>query len=198
MFPPDPVGLPGLAIFFLGALLFVAAVFAARTRGSASGREAGARRSRWSTIGVFVQGLGIGLAGFGAQRVTLDPVGARALIEAAVVAVLMAASVALFAWSSRTMGANWSIVARTRADHALVQTGPFAHVRHPIYVAMAFFMVALAIACGHTRQLLVAAPVFAFGTFLRVRIEEGLLRREFAAAYDAYAGRVKRFVPGLF
>lgn len=81
------------------------------------------------------------------------------------------------------MGANWSIVARTRADHVLVQDGPFAHLRHPIYTGMALFMVALALALGHIRQLLPAAPFFALGTWLRIRSEEDLLRRQFAGAY---------------
>src|SRR3546814_1930029 len=56
------------------------------------------------------------------------------IFQAAAVALLMATTVGLFVWASRTMGRNWSIVARTRADHRLVTTGPFAHVRseeHP-------------------------------------------------------------------
>ena len=36
-----------------------------------------------------------------------------------------------------------------------------------------------------------------FGTAMRVRHEESVLRATFAD-YDAYAARVKRFVPGLF
>lgn len=195
MFASDPVGLPGLAAAWLGALAFFVAMFAARRR--VEGGEAGARRSRASIVGIALQGLAIGIATVGPQRVWLDPLGPQALVEAAVVALLMAGCVGLFAWAARTMGRNWSIVARTRADHALVQTGPFAFIRHPIYVAIALFGIALAIAFGHTRQLLPAAPIYALGTWLRVRIEEGLLRQQFGTAYDAYAARVRRFVPGV-
>ena len=196
MFTPDPIGLPGLAAFMLGALAFVLAVFAARGRRAGDG-EAGATRSPASLLGVALQAVGIAIAGVGPQRLTLDPMSMAALSEAAAVALLMTGAVGLFAWASRTMGRNWSIVARTRADHALVQDGPFHFLRHPIYTGMALFMVALAIALGHTRQLPLAAPVFALGTALRVRIEEGLLRRQFGDAYDAYAARVKRFIPTL-
>jgi protein-S-isoprenylcysteine O-methyltransferase Ste14 len=45
--------------------------------------------------------------------------------------------------------------------------------------------------------LLLALPVYALGTWLRVRVEERLLRAMFAARYDDYAARVKRFVPGV-
>ena len=195
MFAPDPVALPGLAAFTLGALGFFIAVLAAKRRG---GAETGATRSRASLLGIVLQAVGIALAGMGRQRVTLDPLSAKALVEAAAIAVLMAGAIGQFVWASRAMGRNWSIVARTRTDHTLVQHGPFAHLRHPIYTGMALFLLALALASGHTRQLIVAAPVFALGTWLRVRIEERLLSRQFGSAYATYAARVKRFVPGLF
>lgn len=197
LFAPQPTGLPALAAFAVGALAFVLAVLIARTSRSPAGEAGGTRLNR-SLGGVMLQGLGIAIAGFGPQRVTLDPLAAPALIEAAVVAVLMAGAVALFATAAAAMGRNWSIVARTRGDHALVQSGPFAYVRHPIYTGMALFMAALALAFGHPAQLLPAVPVFALGTWRRVSVEEGLLRERFGRAYDAYAARVRRFVPGLF
>ena len=197
MFRPDPVALPGLAALTTGSFAFAVALLVARSRRRPA-EEGGATRATRSIGGVMTQGFGIFLAGFGPVPVALDPLSTVALLEAAAVALLMAASVALFAWASRMMGRNWSIVARTRSDHQLVQAGPFAWVRHPIYVAMALFAVALAIACGHTRQLVVALPVFALGTYLRIRHEEALLRAMFGPAYDAYAARVKRFAPGLF
>ena len=195
MFRPDPIGLPGLAALALGFACFAIALLIARRQGSVTGREAGASRSFASTLGILIQGFGIFIAGFGPQRLGLDPLSLAALGEAAAVGLLMAGAVVLFGWATRTMGRNWSIIARTRADHALVQDGPFALVRHPIYVAMAMIMVALAIATGHGRQLLLAAPVFVLGTAVRVRIEERLLRAMFG---DGYATRVRRFVPGLF
>lgn len=95
------------------------------------------------------------------------------------------------------MGANWSLVARTRADHQLVQTGPFAFVRHPIYVALLGLMIATAIAGGHVRNLVLAIPLYGVGTWLRIVYEERLLRQAFGAGYDAYARRVRCFIPGV-
>lgn len=192
-FGSDPIGLPGLAAFATGALLFLLALLYARRGREPGDAVAGARAS---SAGIALQGLGIALAAYGPVLVELDPLGARALGEAAAVGSLMAAAVALFAWAAHTLGRNWSLRARTRADHQLVQDGPFRYLRHPIYAAMALFLVALALALGHTRQLAVGLPVFALGTWLRVRSEEALLRRSFGTAYDAYAARVRRF--GLF
>ena len=193
----DPVGLPGLLALGVGFFAFLASLIPAqRVRASAEG-ETTARRSRASIVGVAIQGLAIGFTSIGIQRATLDPLSAKALVEAAAVALLMAATVWLFVWASRTMGRNWSIVARTREDHTLVTAGPFAWIRHPIYTAMFLMMIALAIGLGHLARLLIAVPLYALGTAIRVRIEERLLRTAFGSAYEEYANRVKRFIPGV-
>lgn len=190
-----PVGLPGLAALATGGFAFFVALAVARSRRR---RESGGTRSSRSIAGIVVQGFGIALVFAGPVNVRLDPLGTAALGEAAVVALLMAASVGLFVWSSRVMGRNWSLVARTRSDHELVTSGPFAYVRHPIYVAMAMTMLAASIALGHERALLIGVPLFAIGTWLRISEEERLLRAMFGATYDAYAAGVSRFVPGVF
>jgi len=78
----------------------------------------------------------------------------------------------LFFWASRTMGSYWSLVARTRGDHQLVQTGPFAHLRHPISTAL-FLVDGLQRHClGHAGRLWLAAPIYALGTWLRINEEE--------------------------
>ncbi|WP_419808479.1 methyltransferase family protein [Sphingomonas sp.] len=192
-----PVGLPGLAVlatgFLIGALLFLAA----RGRRERDPAESGSARAPASIAGIVVQGLGFAIAGIGPILVTLDPMGAKALGEAALIAALLAVSVGLFGWASRTMGRDWSLRARTRADHRLVRDGPFRYVRHPIYSAMLLYLVALAIAYGHPWQLLGAIPVYVVGTLIRTRSEERLLREMFGSEYETYAAKVKRFVPGL-
>jgi len=198
IFHNDPVGLPGPTALAIGFVLFALALIAARLRAGRAPKVAVTRRNNASIIWILGQGLGIAIVGYGQIRVTLDPMSHRALVGGFVVLVLMLGAVLLFHASSRTMGKNWSLVARTREDHQLVQTGPFAFVRHPIYVALFLFMVAMAIAYGHTSNLIIGVPVYALATWFRIRHEEGLLRAQFGADYDRYAARVKRFVPGVF
>ena len=191
-----PVGSPGLVIMACGGLLFFLAVlrvtFASR-RGSSP--EEG--RSGISLFGIALQMLGFASTGFGPVRIALPASSPASLVEAVTVAALMAGAVSLFVAAGREMGRNWSLVARTRADHELVTSGAFAHFRHPIYTALGLFLLSLAISFGHERNLIVGVPLFAAGTWLRVREEERLLRARFGAAYEDYAARVKRFVPGL-
>jgi protein-S-isoprenylcysteine O-methyltransferase Ste14 len=191
-----PVGLPGLIAIVAGGLLFFGSLIWTRVGAGGAG-GASAKRSSLSRWGVFIQMLGFFAAGFGAIVVALPWTSPEALLAGFAVAALMLLSVFLFTAAARAMGANWSIVARMREGHELVTGGVFARLRHPIYTAMAAFLVAMAIGFGHLLGLIVAAPLFALGTWIRVREEEKLLRAEFGAAYDDYAARVKRFVPGV-
>lgn len=197
MFMRYPVGLPGLIAFGIGGLLFFGALFAAWQRGRQAPKVGDGQRDRRSIIWIALQAVGIGLAGAGPVRIDIAPDAPLAFSQGAVVLALMLGAAGLFDRSSRTMGRNWALVARTRKDATLVTTGPFALVRNPIYVALAMFMVAMAIAYGRAANLVVAFPVYAFATWMRVASEEKVLRAQFGAAYDAYARRVARFVPGI-
>jgi protein-S-isoprenylcysteine O-methyltransferase Ste14 len=192
----QPVGLPGLIALMAGFLLFFASLGWTRLGANRAGGLA-ARTSSLSRWGVFVQMLGFASTGFGPVLLALPATSPLALGEAAAIAALMLLALGLFVSAARVMGANWSIVARLREGHELVTAGVFAHLRHPIYTAMGAFLIAMAIAFGHEFGLLVGLPLFALGTGIRIREEERLLRGEFGPAYDDYAARVKRFIPGI-
>lgn len=158
LFQTHPVGWPSAAAFILGMLVFFATLIMARLRANKNPKVSNAGQANITWLWIAVQGVGIGLAGMGRVDILAGPPTAAMVVRALIVLALMLAAVWLFDSSSRTMGRNWSLVARTRSDHSLVQTGPFALVRHPIYVALFLFMIAMAVAYGHTRNLIVAVP----------------------------------------
>src|SRR5207249_3081256 len=93
------------------------------------------RRSRSSLIGMAIQGVAFALAwsafiggpGIHAPRLADDwPLW--------VAAPTLAASVWLMAASVRTLGKQWSLAAEIQSHHKLIVSGPYAYVRHPIYV----------------------------------------------------------------
>jgi protein-S-isoprenylcysteine O-methyltransferase Ste14 len=178
-----------------GVMLAFFSLWGARL-GQQSGPEPQKQRDSTSIFGIVVQGLGIGAAFFGRMQLVW-PETMTTWIEGALEAALALSGTALFYWARGTMGRNWSLVARTRSDGELVQTGPFALMRHPIYVAIFFMMLATAFATGHAINLVAAIPLYVIGTLMRTSIEERLLRESFAG-YDAYARRVKRFIPGVW
>lgn len=195
LIPLFPVGMPALIVLGIGFVAFVGTLVIANLR---TGRKAeGGRRDGRSMTGIVLQGLGIAVAGFGPIRIALPSDSVNAVVQAIIVAAFMTGTIGLFWASSRAMGRNWAIVAQTRADHQLVQSGPFAWVRNPIYDALFLVLLAMGIGYGHYWNILPATVIYWVGTMMRVRIEERLLLAQFGAAYDDYRARVKRFVPGL-
>ena len=178
-----------LAIMTIGGLsLLWTVVRSLRQRGAA-------RKSRRSAIGILLQMAGFFAAGFGPVRIGLPSSSPSSLASVVAIVVLAGAAVALFAASSAAMGKNWSIVARMRPDHELVRTGPFALVRHPIYLALLLYLVAMAVAFGHFAQLLIAVPLYCAGALQRIREEEKLLRAQFGDDHARYVREVPAFIP---
>ena len=160
--------------------------------------ESGAKRDRRSQLGILIQMTGIGLAGFGRVRPILPSFSPSSIAGTAAVLLLMGGAIGLFAASSRELGRNWSVVARTRIDHDLVRTGPYSRVRHPIYLGMLLFLLAMAVALGHWRQLLIALPLFFVGTAIRTSVEDSLLEQSFGNAFRDYRRSTPALIPRLF
>ena len=108
--------------------------------------------------------------------------------------VLVIAGLAFAFWARATLGGNWSGTVTFKENHTLVDTGPYAIVRHPIYTAILLMFVGTAIANG-TVGGLVALPVAVVGFVVKARQEEGLLQRHFPDAYPAYRARTRMLVP---
>lgn len=194
---PEPTSVYSVVALFCSLFAWVAVLLIARGRRGPAGTEVTSKRDSGSMLGVAVQAIGFLAVGFGPLDLVLGAPDGPAIAELVVVLVLIAGVIGLFFASSRAMGRNWAIVARTRDDHQLVTWGPFAVIRNPIYVALFVWILVMALALGHWRGLVLAVPLYWIGTWMRVRREEALLRAQFGIAYDAYAARVKRFVPGL-
>lgn len=79
----------------------------------------------------------------------------------------------------------------------VIDTGPYAHVRHPGYSAALLLFLAMALALGSFWALLPAA-LAATALVLRTAWEDRLLRTELTG-YDDYARRVHwRLLPGIW
>jgi len=190
-----PVSLVQLWLFVGLSVVFFAFLIRASIR---KGNDAGAKRDTRSRVGIILQSIGIALAGFGPTLPILAPTDPVAIAGTIAVIVGVGGAIALFAASSRALGKNWSIVARTLDDHELVRHGPYAYVRHPIYLGMLLFLFGLAAAVGHVEQLVIAVPVFLAGTIIRTRIEDRLLADQFGDEFRAYAARTPALIPRIW
>jgi protein-S-isoprenylcysteine O-methyltransferase Ste14 len=189
-----PIALPQWWLFAILSLVFFALVVLAMLRRP---KDSGSRSDARARLGIILQSMGIALAAFGPARPSLDWFSLAAIAGYAAVTLLMGAAIVLFGWSSTTLGKNWSFAARTLDDHELIRTGPYARVRHPIYLAMLLFQLGLAAALGHWLQLIVAVPVFLVGTRIRTKAEERLLEQSFGEAFRDYRSSTPALFPKI-
>lgn len=103
-----------------------------------------------------------------------------------------------FSWWARVhLGRLWSRWVARKADHKVIQTGPYAWVRHPIYTGVCLAILATAVMFGTAFAYLGAASII-LSFYVKARLEERFLREELGTeAYDAYAKRVPMLVPFL-
>lgn len=109
---------------------------------------------------------------------------------------LLWTGVLLHGWARRTLGPMWSGVVQVRAQHVLVERGPYRLVRHPIYVA-GLLMAAGTLLAHPSPATACLAFGLSSGMLLKAWFEERALRTALGAAYTAYAARVPAFVPRL-
>jgi protein-S-isoprenylcysteine O-methyltransferase Ste14 len=98
-------------------------------------------------------------------------------------------------WARLHLGRLWSSSVSRKADHRIVDTGPYGIVRHPIYTGI---IVASAATAGQrgTAQAWLGMALMTLGWYIKARLEERFLRDELGAdAYDAYARRVPMLMP---
>ena len=98
-------------------------------------------------------------------------------------------------WARLHLGRLWSATVQRKADHRVVDTGPYAIVRHPIYTGVIVAMAAVT-AQRATVFALAGMTIMTAGWWIKARLEERFLREQLGlAAYDAYATRVPMLVP---
>jgi len=76
----------------------------------------------------------------------------------------------------------------------LVTGGPFAFTRNPMYLGLVIETLGIAVWVGAWPMFL--APILSFATsnWVHIPFEEAKMRRQFGEAFDAYVGRVRRWM----
>jgi protein-S-isoprenylcysteine O-methyltransferase Ste14 len=130
------------------------------------------------------------LEGTTGGRLTWHPV------AAALGVVVAWLGLALHAWARSTLARGWSPTISPPAEAPLVEAGPYAHLRHPLYAAI--LLVAAGTCAAHPSRATLSAMVgFAVGIALNRRAEDRALERRFGERWRAYAARVPALVPRL-
>ncbi len=102
--------------------------------------------------------------------------------------------VAFAIWARYTIGQNWSGRVTLKVDHQLIQVGPYAWVRHPIYSGLLLANLGAALFIGEWRCFL-ALVIFLVETSRKALKEESLMLSEFGNRYTEYRERAGFLIP---
>ncbi len=163
------------------------------------GLPPGAGAIEWAASGLFIAGLAtIAVALVLAVAGAIEPIAAIDGPVGHALGVLLAVTgICLTFGAQLAMGDSWRVGVDPGERTELVTSGPFEHVRNPIYSAMLPKFLGLALMVPNAVAI-AGFLILLAGLELQVRrVEEPYLLQVHGSAYAEYASRVGRFVPRL-
>ena len=107
---------------------------------------------------------------------------------------LLFAGLGFALWARVHIGEYWSGTVALKQEHRLIRTGPYALVRHPIYVGTFLGFFGTTVANGEVRGA-VALAILVLLHLLKSRREERWLLQEFGEQYVRYCKEVNALMP---
>jgi protein-S-isoprenylcysteine O-methyltransferase Ste14 len=104
------------------------------------------------------------------------------------------AGIAFAIWARIVLGRNWSSNVTLKEGHALVRSGPYALVRHPIYSGFLLAMFGTALVAAEAHAFLGVAVAFVAWR-LKFREEERFMTEQFGLEYEEYRRRTPALLP---
>ncbi len=164
--------------------------------------------SLWFALPPWVQitaGLAISVIGVYLGYLLWKPLPLAAVPEGSAVLrigglVLLASGAVIFLWARHTLGAMYgpstSSTVQLHARHQLIRQGPYALVRHPIYVSYWLILAGLLVIYRTWTPLVFLLAIVA-SLHRRARREEQVLEATFCEEWRAYAASVPMYAPRL-
>lgn len=111
--------------------------------------------------------------------------------------LLTAAGIGGTFYSRHYLGRFWTAEAALQEEHRVVDTGPYALVRHPIYAAAIVMYLGLGLTFSY-RWLWIAVAVVVAAYAWKARLEDRFLEAELPG-YQEYSRKTRyMFIPGLW
>jgi protein-S-isoprenylcysteine O-methyltransferase Ste14 len=110
---------------------------------------------------------------------------------------LVALGLAFSVWARILLGRNWSGTVTVKQEHELIRSGPYAHLRHPIYTGLLLALIGSAIVRGEWRGVLAVLIAFA-ALWRKLGLEERWMTETFGDDYRRYRERTAALIPFIF
>lgn len=188
----------GYAVLFALALLLPAI---AEFLGPARWRGSGERKRRDQGSLVFINTLaGVGfclyfLCPFFFQNATVSPGAAPLLFSIGL--ALAVIGMLLRWWAIRALGSAFVGVVLVQADQKLVETGPYAIIRHPAYTGAVIAALGTGLMMTNWVSCAVLTLCLLVGFLYRIKVEEAFLRLHLHG-YEEYVKHTTRLIPFVY
>jgi protein-S-isoprenylcysteine O-methyltransferase Ste14 len=108
---------------------------------------------------------------------------------------LMFAAIGLSMWSRLHLGRFHRHALTSHFDHELVTTGPYQHLRHPLYSATIVAFLGIGLVIGNWLALAVLAALPTGALVRRVFVEEKILLNRLGVVYEDFCQTRARLLP---
>ena len=151
--------------------------------------DTGPRFRLWPPVSVGVPlVVGLAISGLVGDPLTTGPV---TVVSGWALAV---GFVAWNGWALATMARHRTALLPGGATTTVIETGPFAWSRNPLYIGLLVLSAAVALLAGSLWAIVLLPVAWALLQWGAVLPEERYLAAKFGAAYDDYRSRVRRWL----
>ena len=111
---------------------------------------------------------------------------------------VMMSGIALRYWAAKTLGEFYTRTLLIKAEHQIVESGPYRIIRHPGYLGFVLMLVGAGLATMNwVAAALITIVVLVIYAY-RIHTEEQMLQAAFSEQYKAYMIRTWRLVPWVY
>jgi len=101
----------------------------------------------------------------------------------------------LHVWARRHLQQFYAERVEIQSEHAIVDTGPYAHIRHPVFTSLFGMVIGLVFVNPSLTTILLA--LYTFWDFTRAAHQEEALLAQYLPGYQAYLSRTNAFFPRI-
>jgi protein-S-isoprenylcysteine O-methyltransferase Ste14 len=111
---------------------------------------------------------------------------------------VMASGITIRLLAVGTLKRQFTVRVSIIEKHEIIDTGIYGVIRHPAYLGHLMSLLGMGLVLGNWVGLMALVVLPLAGILYRINVEERALLHHFGPAYQAYASRTDRLLPGIW